>query len=132
MAEGHAALDAHIRRLRELDKLGERAAPKVAKALERELEANIRAGVGPDGTPWPATEDGHTPLQGAVSSLSVRAIGSVVVARISGIHARHHIGNVRGGVRRPILPSKRIPEPVTRAIAAVLDEEFARTMGGER
>lgn len=129
MADGHAALERHIRRLRELDKLGERAAPAVAKALERELVANVRAGVGPDGTPWPATEDGHKPLQGASKALSVRAVGTVVVARLTGIHARHHLGAVRGGVRRPILPTKTIPEPVTKAIASVLEDEFKRTMG---
>jgi hypothetical protein len=129
VANSHAALDAHIRKLRALGQLSARAAPKVATALEHELLANVERGVGPDGKPWPPTEDGHLPLQGAGDSLSVRAVGTVVVARLTGIHAMHHRGAVRGGVRRPILPSGKIPEPVAKAIDRVVDEEFKRIMG---
>lgn len=130
MADGLAKLDAWMARLRELRTLPQRVAGDVAVALERELLANVARGVGPDGAPWPPTVDGHVPLQGASRGLTVRAIGTTIVARLVGVHARHHRGAVRGGKKRPILPTGSMPEPVGAAIHEVTRAEFRRTMGG--
>lgn len=131
MANDHSALDAHIRKLRELGGLVERVAPKVAVALERELEANARAGVGPDGKPWAPKQDGGKALQGVPDELRVRAVGTRIVARLTGHYALHDRGRAKGGVRRQILPSGEIPTPVAKAIDAVIDAEFRRTMGAK-
>lgn len=130
MAEGAATLDSWIARLRDLRRLPERAAELVAPALERELLANVANGVGPDGAAWPLTQDGRVALQGARRGLTVRAVGSVALARLEGIFARHHRGAVRGGVRRPILPSGKTPAPIVVAIREVVAREFQRTMRG--
>lgn len=132
MADGSARLQEQIDRLRQLPTMVNRAAPKVATEFERELERNIAAGVGPDGRPWPKTKEGKLPLRNAAAALSVKAIGSVVLAKLTGIEVKHHLGAVKGGIRRPILPTGRIPDPITKAIATVIRDEFKATMGGQR
>lgn len=130
MADGFAALDAHIRRLRELEHLVPDAAPEVARAVENELDANIASGVGPDGTPLKRTRDGRVPLRNAATKLRVRAVGPVVLCTLDGPEALHDQGRARGGVRRQILPSGKIPQPVTKAINTVITDRFNKTMGG--
>lgn len=130
MADGFAALDAHIARIKQLPGMVERVAPAVGTALERELRANIARGVGPDGTPLQPTKAGEQPLKNAAQALRVRAIGTSVVAVLEGPEALHHRGRARGGVRRPILPTKTIPDPVVKAIDEVVTADFKKTMGG--
>lgn len=130
MADRLPELDRWIVRLRELGTLAQRAAPAVARAVEADILDHVRRGVGPDGTPWPATADGHLPLQGVAKDLRVRAIGTSVVATLEGVHARHHLGAVRGGVKRPILPTRRMPDSMTRAVRGVVEAEIRRAIGG--
>lgn len=125
-----AAIDSMIERLRKLPRLAREAAPDVARAVERELRSQVSAGIGPDGKAWKPTQDGRVPLRGAASALSVRAVGNVVLATVSGPYALHHRGWVRGGVRRAILPSTRAPEAVTRAVRVVVADHWRRTMRG--
>lgn len=129
MADGISKLEAHIARIKQLPGLVGRIAPAVGRALEGELASQIARGVGPDGTPWPRTKTGEQPLQHAARALRVRSVGTTVVASLEGHHARHHLGAVKGGVRRPILPTAKIPDPVTKAIATVVTAEFKKTMG---
>lgn len=126
----HAALDAHIARIRKLDGLAERVAPDVAMALERELLDNVDAQVGPDGRAWQPTQSGKAALQGTAAGMTVRAIGTTVLASLDAVHSRHDLGIARGRVRRQILPTKGIPAPAVRAIDQVVTREFERTMGG--
>jgi hypothetical protein len=128
VAEGAAELQRWIAKLHDLEQLPQRVAPLVAKALEQELLHNVARGVGPDGVAWPRTKDGHLPLQHTGRELTVRAVGTSIVARLVGVHALHHRGAVRGGVRRPILPSSALPEPMVRAIRNVITAALARTM----
>lgn len=129
MSNGLAALDAHIRRLRDLEHLVPDAAPDVARVVDAELRAQIAAGRGPDGVPLERTQDGRVPLRGAAKALRVRAIGSVVLCTLDGPEALHDQGRARGGVRRQILPSGKIPQPITKAIDAVIADRFRKTMG---
>jgi len=127
MANGDAVLQDHVRRLRELAGFGGKSAPLVAKAVEAETRKNAARGVGPDGKPWQLTKEGKKPLQDVVPE--VRAVGTTVVMRLKGHRARHHIGAVQGKIKREILPNKRIPETMTRAIDKVITGEFGRIMG---
>lgn len=129
MTERHTKLNAQIARIRGLGvALTRDVAPRVAKALEHELVEQIDAGKRPDGKPWPLTKDGKRALQDAARSLSVRAVGTVVLARLNGVVSRHHLGAVKGGVRRQILPTGKMPGPVASAISKVLDEAFRQHM----
>lgn len=120
-----------IARLRSLPQLVRRIAPMAARAIEDEIIAQTKRGVGPDGKAWEPTEDGHAPLQHVEKDLTVRAVGSVVVVRLEGVHARHDVGAVKGGTRRQIIPSGALTEPISRAIDKVATVEFLRTMGGQ-
>lgn len=124
MASGAEALRNHVRRLRELGTLAADAAPDLADAVEGEVRAQIARGEAPDGTRWQLTQDGRRPLQSAGESLTVRALGSVVILRVVGHHARHHLGAVKGGVKRQILPTARIPAPMVRALTTTLTMRF--------
>lgn len=129
-AAAFSALDAQIRRLRSVDGLAQDAAPHVATALKEELDAQIARGQGPDGTPWVKRDDGGRPLRNAAEATTVTAVGSVIVARVTGHHAFHHRGQTRGNVVRQILPSGKLTQPFTRAIKRVLDERYAALMAG--
>lgn len=125
-----AALDAAIRGARKLGNIAKDVAPAVARELRTELLANIAAQRGPDGKAWPPGAGGKPVLQGAGKALDVRAVGTVVVAALTGPEALHHMGAARGGIARPILPTTRIPAPVTAAIARVVAQHAARTLQG--
>jgi hypothetical protein len=129
MADGPAALAAQIAKLRELGGMVERAAPAVAVAVEREIGAQVAAGLGPDGKPLQRTQDGRQPLVGAARAIRVRALGTVIVAKVEGYHALHHMGRARGGVRRPLIPTETTTAPVARAIERTVTAEFKKTMG---
>jgi hypothetical protein len=128
-AAAFAALDEQIRRLRAVQGLAKDAAPEVADELKKELDAQIDRGQGPDGKPWAKRDDGRRPLRNAAGAVTVKAVGTVIVARVTGHHAYHHRGQTRGNVARPIIPTNRLTEPFTRAIKKVLDRRFAETMG---
>lgn len=127
-AAGHAALSAHIERIRSLEDFGEKTAPEIARAVEGVIKGNVARGVDPDGKAWPPTEDGHTPLQNVGESLRVRAVKSSIVCRLEGRHARHNLGRVKGGKRRQVLPTSSIPAAFDRAIRRVLEARFLQTM----
>jgi hypothetical protein len=134
---GVSEMDAMLAKLRALRGMVTRSAPGVAEALDGEIRRNIAAGVGPDGQPWVPTVDGRKPLRDAGKALSTRAIGTVVLTKLEGVEARHHLGAVRGSSKarwlaRRILPNNRIPAPVAAAIRTVLAREFTETMGGGR
>ena len=119
-----------IGRLRDLEDLPEVVAPEVADAVRDELEKQVARGVGPDGRPWKLTRDGRRPLRGAAKATSIKAIGSVVVMDLGGPEARHNLGAVRGKVRRPVLPTRRIPDPMVRAIRRVVEQRAIRMLEG--
>jgi hypothetical protein len=108
----------------------EEYAPAIAEALREELEAQIAAGTGPDGEAWKATEEGNKPLKGAAKALRVVAIGPRIVASIGGRYYYHHIGQTRGNVARPILPSRRLNDAAVRAVKAAAAKRFQQLAGG--
>lgn len=135
MADGLAELESMSAKLRALPGMVERAAPAVASALDAHLRRTIAAGTSADGTPWTPTKDGRRPLQNAAKALTTRAVGTIVLARLEGVEARHHKGEVRGaekGLKRRILPVGKIPQPVVGAMHGILRTEFQRTVGGAR
>lgn len=129
-AAAFAALDEQIRRLRSVEGLAKDAAPYVAAALKEELDAQIARGQAPDGTPWVRRDDGGRALRNASEATTVVAVGSAIVARVTGHHAFHHRGQTRGNVVRQILPSGKLTQPFTRAIKRVLDERYSALMAG--
>jgi hypothetical protein len=127
-AAAFAALDAEIARVRALGDLGNTVAPAVATALHDELARNITAGRSPDGEQLQRTREGKQPLRNAAKALTVRAIGTTILAKLTGIEARHNNGGVRGGIKRPMLPSRVMPQAVTATLRRVINAGFTKAM----
>jgi len=115
-----ATIEDMVAKLRGLTPKIREALPEVAFAVGQVFRENIAAQRGPDGTPWPATKDGAPALVHAADALTVQVVGGTVLATITGPDARHHLGLGRGRVKRPILPTKGIPQPIVDAIARVI------------
>lgn len=130
-SEASARLQKQIDRIRSLPvELVKRAAPDIAKEGLAQVTANVSSQVGPDGTPWPASKSGEAVLRQAAQHVTVQALGTVILFKVTGIDARHHKGFVKGGERRPIIPVRSMPEPLTKAIKKVLKKRFQEVMGG--
>lgn len=130
---GFAALDAQIARLRALGSgFVRKAAPAVAKAAEDETRAQLASGRSPSGKAWQPTKEGKRPFPHAGRTLTVRAVGSVILWKLTGHEALHNEGRVKGKVTRRMLPTGRLSAPVVAAIKRVLGERFNEAMGGGR
>jgi len=125
-SDAFAALQAQIDRLRALGTVARDIAPEVARELRAQLERNIERGVGPDGEAWQRNADGSQPLRTAAKALTVRAIGTAVVATLHGPVAMHHLGTAAGRIRRRILPSRRMPQPLIDAIRRAVQQRLER------
>jgi hypothetical protein len=120
-----------IDRVRSLGELPEAIAAEAATELDRQLRQQIAAGQGPDGKPWQPTADGRTPLRNAGDGLTVRAVGSVVLARLTGSAVRHHLGTARGRIKRQVLPSARMPQRMTATLRTIASRRFQRAMASD-
>jgi hypothetical protein len=129
--QGFKDLDAMIQKIKAVGLIPKEVAPQVADALRAEITKNIAAGVDPGGKPWKLTEKGEKPLKNAAASLDVKAVGTVVLAKLTGPVALHHLGAARGHIRRQVLPSSRLPQPMTQAIKAVLTKAFKAKTGAK-
>jgi hypothetical protein len=130
VADAIAQLNRMIERLRSLGDV-EQFAPDVAKELRSQILKGAENEQGPDGSAWPATADGHQPLQNAAQHLRVTAVGSRIVARLSGHYVNQSIGWTRGGKARPIMPTRRLSQPMSEAIKAVIRKRFGEAMAGD-
>lgn len=119
-----SSIEEMVAKLRSITPRVREALPEVAKEVRAVLVANIAAQRGPDGTPWPKTQDGKPALVNAGANLTAQVVGGTILVTLDGPEARHHLGIARGRVRRPILPSKGIPGPVVEAIGRVLGRKL--------
>lgn len=122
-------LDEMIRRLRGLAHLEDRILPEVARELETIIGENIAAQRGPDGKAWPVSPGGPV-LLGAMKNITIKVIGRVVLIRVVGPEARHHLGLGRGRVQRMLIPTARLPGPMTEAIRRVAARKTAEVLSG--
>lgn len=124
-AAANAQLQGMIERLRALPtELVRTSAPHIAARGVEYMRRGIAAQVGPDGEPWPPTQTGKPALVNAAKALSTHVEDTRIVWTLTGPEALHNNGRVRGGERRQILPSRRLPQPLSRAIQAVLGDHF--------
>lgn len=129
-SDAAAKLQGWINRLRELADTPEAVAPKVAEALKAETARTIAAGTAPDGTAWKPTQDGKQPLKGAAKALRAASSGSVALLVLEGPEVLHHEGRAKGGIRRQILPSKKLNATAIRAVKAVITDHVGKVLDG--
>lgn len=125
-------LEAFTRRVESLPTALEEIAIDGAQIIHDEIEENIARGIDPDGKAWPATDDGHAPLVDAMKSVSVKADGETIHASVKSgsVEERHHLGKVRGGKRRQIIPTG-ISASMRAAMDAAAQRRLTKKMEGE-
>lgn len=121
-------LQAMVDKLRSLSKLTTTVAPKVADAMKGELAKQVREQISPSGKPWQPGEKGKPILKGSADATRVAVVGTTIVLTLEGHYARHHLGAVKGKKIRPILPTRKLPGPMTRAVEEVITTEFINLM----
>jgi hypothetical protein len=132
VANGHAVLDDWIRRLRAMpEALKQGALPEVAQALDEDIHEQAGAGRAPDGSTWQPKQDGGQPLVGVENDVDVSVVGSVVLVKLTGKFVRHHRGMARGGIRRQVIPTRKVPDAVVRAISKALAKSFQASARGD-
>lgn len=130
-AAAHGKLREMIERCRQLPvELVARSVPEIARALRDDIQRTAQAGTAPDGEPWQEKKDGTQALRGVERDVDVTFSGSVVIATLRGKFVRHHKRTARGGIRRQVIPTRKIPDAVTRAIGVTLRRHFSAIMGG--
>lgn len=125
-----AELQAQIDRIKSLRLIASEVAPDVADELRTEILRTANAGQAPDGTPWEKTKDGRTPLRNVAKRLNVRALGTVVLAVLTGASALHHLGRAAGGIKRQVLPSRKLPGAATEAIKRAITKRVKERLSG--
>jgi hypothetical protein len=127
--QASATLDRMIEQLRSVPRLVEDALPAAAKECHRLIGENIAAQRGPDGEPWPKSKLGDRVLVGALKAVTAAVIGNVILIKLVGPEARHHLGIAKGHVVRRILPTRRKPQPMTEAIRRVILRSLSGGVG---
>lgn len=127
-ASSAAALQKQIKRLNEAEKFIPKVAPRIAAEAAAEIRKNVQNQVGPDGKPWPKSKSGEPVLLEIADRMRVEVRGSVIVMSLEGHYSRHHLGAVKGKVRRPVLPSGGTPDAFVVAISKIIGDEWSRTM----
>jgi hypothetical protein len=110
------------------DAIIKKAPPAIAKELESDIKRTADAGQAPDGTAWQPTLEGKRPLKSAASDVSVRTSGTTIIASLTGNAVKHHKGTARGRIRRQVLPTRKIPDAVVRAMRKVMSKYFLEHM----
>lgn len=107
-------------------------APKVAAAVYKDLKQTIAEGETAYGQAWKPKQDGTQPLRNAAKAVSVETRGATVIMWVRGVEARHHLGAVKGKVKRPILPDVKglLPNKMYKDIASIASEALAEHLRG--
>jgi hypothetical protein len=126
--DGFAQLDEMIRRIRSIPQLVTEAAPEVADTFRAQLHQQVASGRAPDGSAWKPTKGGKQPLVNAAKAIAVRAVGTVILATLSGHEVFHHYGT-KVQPKRQILPFGSLPADLASAIKAGLVRRFRQRMG---
>jgi hypothetical protein len=153
-----AIVGAFIRGVESLRTLNERVAKEAEKDVLAAARETAAEGAAPDGTAWLPRADGGKPLEGAASAIESSSKGPQIQLRVGKPHVFHQHGaggtsttkdairarrasearRAKGGFRskfhaprRQIIPKPGdpIPEPIKRAIAAVVARVFGRAVG---
>ncbi len=128
--EAFSALQGAIDGLAALGALPSDVAAAAVEPLRKLLTANIEEGVAPNGKPWPLTADGKKALRNAAKALTVKSSGATIIATLTGVEARHNFGNVKGKVKRQILPTRNSIGGVAKILQQISAAKFAERTGG--
>jgi hypothetical protein len=129
-ATAFANMQKAIDTMAKIGRLPQDVAAAAAPLLEKQLLANIAAQRGPDGKAWQPSANGAPVLLNAGKSLKVGSTGPTLWARLYGVEARHHLGAVKGGVRRRILPRRDSMKGVSKILQQVARQKWEAATNG--
>lgn len=129
-ATAFAKLQAAIDTMAAIGRLPEDVAAAAVAPLRKELLANIAAQKGPDGKAWAPSVSGAPVLVNAGKSLTVGSTGPTLWARLDGVEARHHLGAVKGGIRRRILPRRDSMKGVAKIMHRIAKQKWEAATNG--
>lgn len=124
MSAATDALDAMIASCRKMETLVADAMPALTQTVRAESERTINAGTTAYGEQWQPTLTGDRPLQHAAKALTVLSVNQTIYVTITGPEARHHLGRVKGGRKRGIIPERGLPSTMANALRDVLAKAF--------
>lgn len=120
-------LESWIGKLEALERM--QAAPLIQAALAEYARETIAAGTDALGNPWKPKADGSKPLANAAGAISTYTSGNRAGIQLTGIEVRHHRGWVKGGIKRPIIPTTPLlPYALNRKIVKKLSDKFQEIM----
>lgn len=125
MASGSAVMSRWIEGFRKLPK--EATAEAIVDVVEEDVRSTISAGTTPDGVPWPERKVGGKALKNANGAVTVAAIDTKVIVRLTGPEAVHHFGTKKDP-QRQVIPTAIRPTLATR-IKNRLFERFRKVLG---
>lgn len=124
MSAASEALDAMIASVRRMEALVADSMPALTAAVRAEAERTIAAGTTAYGQKWQDTKRGERPLRNAAKALSVMSVNKTIYITLHGPEARHHLGRVKGGLKRAIIPERGLPSAMANAIRTTLEKAF--------
>ena len=127
-AAGFRALDDMIARLRAVPQMADAAAPELAEAVKGEIDAQIAAGVDPQGKAWTPTREGNRPLVNAAKAVTSKALGTVILITLGSPEVFHHFGAQGKPVRQVIPQEGGLPMKLGNAIRLGIVNVWNRTV----
>jgi hypothetical protein len=125
VSDATAALDAMIASVRKMETLVADSMPALTAAVRGEVERTIAGGTDAYGQKWEPTKKGERPLQHAAAAVTVMSVNRTIFVQVSGVEARHHLGHVKGGRKRAIIPDRgELPDTMANSLRSVIEQAF--------
>ena len=126
---GLEQLDAFVKRLEDVERLGKDVPKIAAKAIGDVAKTQFQAGRSPSGDPWKAKKDGSKALVNAPEHVTFVAIGDGVYENAPDHYKYHRTGTRRGLPKRSVYPAgARLPTSWQAAVDKALEREFVKRM----
>lgn len=125
MSAATEALQSIIDSLGKMETLVADSMPALSAAVRAEVERTITAGTTAYGEQWQATKKGERPLRKAAAAVTVTPVNKTIYITLSGPEARHHLGRVKGKIKRGIIPERGLPSAMANSMRAVLERAFS-------
>lgn len=124
MSAATDALQSMIDSANRVSSLVDDAMSDVTQAVLTEQRRTMAEGMSAYAEPWKPTLKGKAPLQHADKALRVMSVNRTIYVTLHGPEARHHLGRVRGKVKRGIIPERGLPSAMADSIRNVLQQHF--------
>ena len=122
-------LEQMIAELDSLETFDERSARLAAPKLEEAVRSQARAGLDPNGKPWPLKKDGSRALVNAAARVRAIAVGPRVDLIVDGPEYYHQTVKPDGTLpQRKIIPS--VGDALPPALQAAIEEASSEALRG--